>query len=130
AFPVTRTEKPGHGYQHLRNVVKLDFCPEAFTVDTGNGAAIHVTVLDASQVYSAEGRAHPVTRFIPAIIRRQTGKSADFVTVYQVLGKDESPKSIEGSLGETVRVAFDDVVVLTRRDATQIRIGEEIVHED
>lgn len=128
AFPVVRTDKPGSGYQHLRNVVALEASPEVFSVDTGNGTAIHVTVLDSSRVYTAEGRAQPVTRFIPAIIRRQTGKTADFVTVYQILDKDESPKPVDGGLGETVRVAIDGAVVLVGRDATQIRIGEEIAY--
>ncbi|MFO7976244.1 MAG: heparinase II/III family protein [Candidatus Hydrogenedentota bacterium] len=128
AFPVIRTEKPGNGYQHLRNVAKLESCPETFSVDTGNGTAIHVTVLDISQVYTAEGRAQPPSRYDPAIIRRQTGKKADFVTVYQVLGKDESPIPIDGGIGETVRVALDDTTVLVGRAATQIRIGEEIAY--
>lgn len=128
AFPVARIESPANGYQHLRNVAELASPPRTFTVETGGGTAIHVTALDSSEAFIADGRAKPVTRSVPVIIRRQTGTNAHFVTVYQILAEGESPIPVEGGIGETVRVAFGDVAVFVGHDATQVRIGGELAY--
>ena len=112
-----------NGYEYLREVQYLGHQPLAFSVDTGNGSSIHVTVLDSAAAFYGEGRAQPAHRFIPMVLRRQEGKTATFVTVYQILQPGDVPKPIDYKAEADVQVGIGDAALRVTWDEAHLLSG-------
>ena len=107
-----------NGYQHIQEPQRFDAPIDTFSVDAGNGKRVHVACLDASTAYRAEAPGYGMRETLPLVLRRQEGRTARFLTVYQILGPDESPKAIEAQPGPETHVSVGDV---------QLRVGEQTV---
>ncbi len=121
--PTSLGEK--QGYQHLKDLHALENNPGTFTIDTGKSRAIHVTLLDDAALFVGEGRAQPATKYIPVVMRRLKGASAQFVAVYQILGAGESPATVSYDR-ETVRVG--DTTVATALDGFTVAVDGTTVY--
>ena len=101
-----------YGYQHLKNI--LEWTPKGTSswifsggADPGkNGARLRVFFAGApdEQIFSATGIGYRPDQDAPCLIRRRLGKSARFVSVYDLSGQGTFVQRIEAPDGELTRV--------------------------
>lgn len=106
------------GYKEFREVAQLEKLPEQLFISQQNGHRISVTIFDQSNVFSALGYANDLTTFRRMLLRRQKGKSADFVAVYQILGPGEEPTRNSARFGKTIQVTCGDLELSVNDDTT------------
>ena len=118
------------GYQHLKDLRKLENVPAEFSVDTGDGTALQVAFFDGGDVFVAEGRAQPATQFLPVVLRRQVGKTVTFTTVYQLLGKDEARVEVGVKEAEgTTTVGYGDTSVVVDSEGIRVTVGGTVAYD-
>jgi len=110
------SDKPA--YREAKDVKRLTGPLGSFSVATGEGRRIYVTVFDKSEVFEARGYGNDLTDLVPMIVRRQKGKGAVFVAVYQLLEKGEEPLKPSAKISPTVVVSFGD---------TRLAVGDDTV---
>jgi len=76
------------GYQHLQEARSLTEPVREFGVDCGEGRRVLVRFLDGSKQYLANGYGKSPREILPMVVRRQRGRNATFMSVYQILGPD------------------------------------------
>ena len=113
-----------NGYQHLKDLLRLDVAPSEFPIDTGKGTSLHVTFLETSEVFFGEGRAQPATHYIPMVLRRQQGKDATFTTVIQLLNDGDVPQKITAPTESNPGVSIGDRVVSFEADRIVLQVGD------
>lgn len=82
------------GYNRLADTRKLEPPVQSFVADCGAGKRIHITFLDGAETYAASGFGYSPRESVPLVTRRQNGKDALFVSVYQVLDTGNDAKAV------------------------------------
>ena len=114
--PMSRlSESPA--YREARNVRHLARPIRDFSLGTGAGRRIAVSVFDTSDCYEARGYGNDLTELVPMILRRQKGLRADFVAVYQLLERGEEPVKASADLGTSIAVHFGNACLTVGDDA-------------
>ena len=108
------SDKPG--YREARDVTRLEKLLSSFSLDTGEGRRILVTVLDRSEAFVAKGYGVDMTDLLPMVVRRQKGRCADFVAVYQLLEPDRTSLEVSANIGKEVVVSVGDAILTVGAD--------------
>lgn len=121
----TAVESPGDddGYPYLRDIQKLKATLPRFDVRLGDGSRIHVTTGDNSTDYVGTSYATAsLTEFDPFFLRRQEGKTALFMTAYEVLESGERAAiSCHFTLHDTPCISFRGVRLMAG-DITRVEL--------
>jgi hypothetical protein len=101
------------GYEFIEQVASLGKAAFTCTLRTGNLAGIHITVADpAGGAFVAEAPGYVPTERLPMLLRRQEGRHATFVSVYEVFsGEDHTPTPIEVRHEHPLRVQVGDIAI-------------------
>jgi len=87
----------GNGYQHLRDLTRWGTgAPTVFRYQQSDGKtlAIHCLQFEPTATFAGNGIGYRLTDRVPFLLRRQSGKSACFVTVYDLSGTGDGVKSV------------------------------------
>ena len=109
-------------YREAKDVQRLTAPLPTVFLNTGEGRRIAITVFDSSETFAARGYGNDLKDLVPMIVRRQKGKSADFVAIYQLLERGQEPLPATAELGPSITVRCGDTC-LSVSDETLVTIG-------
>jgi hypothetical protein len=115
------------GYPYLRDIRKLNALLPQFDIDLGKGSRIHVTTGDNSTDFAgARYATASLTDFDPFLLRRQEGKTALFMTAYEILRPGERAEISFGfTLQDIPSLSFSGLRLLAG-DTTRVELLDDL----
>ena len=108
------------GYCEIKDVKLLEHAPEQFFLNTSKGRRVAVSIFDHSQTFTARGYGNDLSDMVPMLVRRQSGTTADFVALYQLLEPDEKPVETSAECNEVIKLRFGNSQLSVGRNGVAI----------